>query len=185
MLNISWHLTVNDMIKKAFRILYNSIRFIGKNCFRNILAVDVTVRIEKSAKAVLQVGKTFRARKNVELNIRDRARLSIGKNVFMNSGCIVTARESITIGDNTIFGPNVIIYDHDHKTAGGKIMDHEFSTQGVTIGNNVWIGAGTIILKGSVIEDNCIIAAGSIVKGHIPAGSIYMQKREKTILPLQ
>ena len=48
----------------------------------------------------------------------------------------------------------------------------------------VKIGAGSVILKGSVIEDDCIIAAGSIVKGHIPAGSIYVQKREKTVLSL-
>ena len=109
---------------------------------------------------------------------------SIEENVFLNSGCILTAREKISIGNHTIFGPNVLVYDHDHQIENEKVLENTFVTEAVCIGNNVWIGAGTVILRGSVIEDNCIIAAGSIVKGHIPAGSIYVQKREKTVLSL-
>lgn len=172
------------MIKKAFRMLYNSIRLIGKPCYRNLLAVEPTARIEKSKKATLQIGKAFRARRNVELNVRS-GKLCIGSNVFLNSGCIITTRESVTIGDGTILGPNVIVYDHDHKMENGRVLDNDYICAPVTIGKNVWIGAGTIILKGTTIGDNCIIAAGSVVSGVVPTGSIYVQKREKAILPLK
>lgn len=168
------------MIKKALRMLYNSIRFIRKPCYRNLLAVEATARIQKNKGATLQIGNGFRARRNVELNARS-GKLTVGNNVFLNSGCIITAREEITIGDNTIFGPNVIVYDHDHKRDGHIVLDNEFVGAPVRIGKNVWIGAGSIILMGSVIEDNCVIAAGSVVKGTIPEGRVFVQKREKCL----
>lgn len=170
------------MIKKAFRLLYNSIRLIGKPCYCNLLAVEATVRIEKNKKATLQIGKAFRARRNVELNIRS-GKLCIGRNVFLNSGCIITTRESVTIGDGAILGPNVTVYDHDHKMENGRVLDNDYVCAPVTIGKNVWVGAGTIILKGTTIGDNCVIAAGSIVAGNIPADTTLVQKREKTIIP--
>lgn len=172
------------MIKKIFRCIYNCIRFIGYPCYRNLLAVTASTTIEKSPKANMKIGKGFRTRRHVEINVRGHAQLSIEENVFLNSGCILTAREKISIGNHTIFGPNVLVYDHDHQIENEKVLENTFVTEAVCIGNNVWIGAGTVILRGSVIEDNCIIAAGSIVKGHIPAGSIYVQKREKTVLSL-
>ena len=168
------------MIKKAFRLLYNSIRFIGRPCYWNLLAVEASVRIEKNKHASLQIGNGFRARRNVELNARS-GQLIVGNQVFMNTGCIITAREQITIGNGTIFGPNVMVYDHDHKIENGRVQDNQYMCAPVTIGKNVWIGAGSIILMGSVIEDNCIVAAGSIVKGTIPEGSVFLQKRNKSL----
>lgn len=169
------------MIKKAFRLLYNGIRFIGKPSYRNLLAVDTSVRIEKSKRAALQIGKAFRSRQNVELNVRS-GKLTVGDNVFLNSGCIITTREAVTIGSGTIFGPHVIVYDHDHKAENGRVLDNDYVCAPVAIGQNVWIGAGTVILKGATIGDNCIIAAGCIVTGNIPANTTMVQKREKTII---
>ena len=165
--------------------MYNSIRFVGYPCWQNLLAVDYSMRIEKSPKAKLTIGRKFRARRNVELNIRDHAQMIIGNNVFFNSGCILTARENISIGDNTIFGPNVIVYDHNHQIVEQKVQGNAYTCESVCIGNNVWIGAGVIILKGAVIGDNCVIAAGSVVKGTIPSGSTLIQKRKNTVLPIQ
>ena len=173
------------MIGKVLRVLKNAVRFLGMPCWRNLLAVETTVRVEKARRAVLRIGRGFRARQNVELNVRGNAQVSVGDEVFMNSGCIITAREKISIGDHTIFGPNVIVYDHDHRIEDGHVLENDFVTEAVTIGHHVWIGAGSIILKGSCIEDHCVIAAGSIVKGKVPSGSILVQKREKTLLPLK
>lgn len=49
----------------------------------------------------------------------------------------------------------------------------------VSIGNNVWIGANTVILRDSIIGDNAVIAAGSVVKGNIPPNTVYYLKREE------
>lgn len=89
------------------------------------------------------------------------------------------------IGDNTIFGPNVVVYDNDHIIRDGRILDNEFETEPVIIGANVWIGAGAIILKGAVIEDNCVIAAGCVVKGKVESNNIMIQKRDTELRPIR
>lgn len=173
------------MANKIIRLIYNGIRFIGNSAYSNLLAVESSTRIGKSTGAILKIGKKFRARHNVELNVRDKAIIEIGNDVFLNSGCIITAREKVVIGDNTIFGPNVVVYDNDHIIRDGRVLDNEFETGPVIIGANVWIGAGAIILKGSVIEDNCVIAAGSVVKGKVESDNIMIQKRDTEFRPIR
>lgn len=108
--------------------------------------------------------------------------LQIGNNVGINSNCIISSHDNIEIGDNVEIGPNVCIYDHDHDTkCEGGIKAGKFITAPVSVGNNTWIGANVVILRGTKIGKNCIIAAGSIVKGEIPDNSTYIQKREKII----
>ena len=70
----------------------------------------------------MKIGKGFRTRRHVEINVRGHAQLSIEENVFLNSGCILTAREKISIGNHTIFGPNVLVYDHDHQIENEKVL---------------------------------------------------------------
>lgn len=78
----------------------------------------------------------------------------------------------VTIGNNVLFGPNVGIY-----TAGHPIhyelrnAEYEYAFP-VTIGDNVWIGANTVINPGVTIYDNCVIGSGSVVTKDIPANSI-------------
>lgn len=169
------------MDNKVIRILINGVRFLGTPFYKRVLAVDTTTIIRKSPKASINVGYGFRSRRNVEINARDLGNISIGNNVFLNSSCVITARNRIEIGDNTIFGPGVVVYDNDHDIKNGIVLDNKFKTDPVYIGKNVWIGAHSIILKGSVIEDGCIIAAGSVVKGKVPKGMILIQKRENTM----
>ena len=152
------------MANKIIRLIYNGIRFIGNPAYSDLLAVEPSTRINKSAGAILKIGEEIPGHVIMLSLMSETKRLSrIGNDVFFNSGCIITAREKVVIGDNTIFGPNVVIYDNDHIIRDGKIIDNEFETEPVIIGANVWIGAGAIILKGAVIEDNCVIAAGSVV----------------------
>ena len=172
------------MVSKIWRVVFNAVRFIGNNSMRNLLCVDTSAKIEKTKGATLKIEKNFRTRRNVEINVRDKAEVVIGNNVFFNSGCIVTARRSVKIGDNTIFGPNVMVFDNDHAVADGKICDNKFVCDDIVIGNNVWVGAGSIILKGTEIQDNCIIAAGSVVKGKVESGKIYVQKRHKSLIEI-
>lgn len=173
------------MINKIFRVLFNIIRFLGYKNFKNLLAVNVSAQISKDRTARFSVGRRFRTRRNVEINIRKNAEISIGDDVFINSGCIITAREKITIGNNVTFGPGVYIFDNDHEVSEKGASDNEFTTAPIIIGNNVWIGAGCVVLKGSKIGDNTIIAAGSIVKCEIKGNEIMIQKRENTHKPLR
>lgn len=105
-------------------------------------------------------------------------KIKIDDNVFINSHCLFVSCESITIGAGTAFGSYVSIYDQDHvfvKT--GKQPWNKTKTSPVVIGENCWIGANTIILRGTVIGNNCVIAAGSVIKGNILDSTLVVQKR--------
>ncbi len=126
----------------------------------------------------LTIGNSFKMRDGAKLRVRKNATLKIGDRVSINSNNIIACHDSITIGDDVIFSPNVQIYDHDHDyNAPNGLKENRYVTSPVFIGNNVWIGANAIILRGSDIGDNCVIAAGSIVKGKVDSGTVFIQKR--------
>lgn len=127
----------------------------------------------------LRIGHGFKMRDGAKIRVRKNAKMVIGKNTSINSNNIIACRENISIGDNVQLSPNVMIYDHDHdfRTAGG-ISTMKYRTDSITIGNNVWIGANSVILKGTSIGDNCVIGAGSIVKGVVEQNTVFVQKRQ-------
>lgn len=103
--------------------------------------------------------------------------INIGKNVYLNRGVIITGKERINIGNRVTIGPNTCIFDHDH----GKNPGDDFVTAPIVIKDNVWIGAGCIILKGITIGENATIAAGSVVTKDVPGNSVMYQKRETVL----
>lgn len=125
------------------------------------------------------IGKRTSFRKCFSASVEKNAFLSIGENCFFNNNCIINAHKRIEIGDNTIFGPNVIIYDHDHDYK--ENMDSYLSSP-IKIGKNCWIGGNVTILKGAIIGDDSVIAAGSIVFKEVPEHAIFIQKRKTTIV---
>ncbi|QSH40261.1 sugar O-acetyltransferase [Lentisphaerota bacterium ZTH] len=95
--------------------------------------------------------------------------IKFGKNVYMNFRCIILDSALVTIGDNVMIAPNVQLYTASHPVnAAERISGPELAAP-ITIGNNVWIGGGAIILPGVTIGDNTTIGAGSVVTKDIPA----------------
>ena len=97
--------------------------------------------------------------------------------VAINRNCTISCHHEISIGDNTLIGTNVSIFDHDHKFTNTVIKRKDFNKASIKIGSNVWIGANSIILKGVKIGDNVVVAAGSIVCKDIPSNTKFIQKR--------
>ncbi|SDP40771.1 Acetyltransferase (isoleucine patch superfamily) [Eubacterium maltosivorans] len=128
----------------------------------------------------LIIGKNVGMRNRVKVQTEKNAKIVIGDNVFFNIGCMVTAHKEINIEKGCNFGPNVLIYDHDHDYRKGLNSKH-YQIETVHIGKNVWIGANTVILRGTKIGDNSVVAAGSILKGNFPANCIICQKRNTVI----
>ena len=97
--------------------------------------------------------------------------ISVGANTFMNFTCVILDVLPVRIGNDCQIAPSVQIYTADHP------MDPEVRRTGlesgrpVTIGNNVWIGGGAIILPGVTIGDNAVVGAGSVVTRDVPAGA--------------
>jgi len=95
--------------------------------------------------------------------------IEIGENFYSNVNLVILDNAKVKIGDNAFIAPNVGIYTAGHP------LDAEQRNSGleyaypVTIGNNVWIGAGVSILPGVTIGDNAVIAAGSIVTKDVPS----------------
>lgn len=96
--------------------------------------------------------------------------ISVGNSVYINRNCNLIARDSIVVGNGVTIGPNVCVYDHDHTIGINKSSDYK--TAPVVIGNNVWIGANVIILKGVTIGDGSVIGAGAIITKDIPTNTI-------------
>ena len=131
----------------------------------------------------LEIGKGFKMRDGAKIRVRRGATLKIGDNVSINSFNVIVCRESITIGDGVELSPNVQIYDHDHNfRADGGIKTKKYKTSKIIIGKNVWIGANTVVLKASVIGDNSIVAAGSVVNSTISANSLFIQKKQSQLI---
>ncbi len=95
--------------------------------------------------------------------------LHIGSGVYFNAGCTILDTAPVTIGDGTMFGPAVHIYCAEHhKDAKLRVEGLEIARP-VTIGPNVWVGGGAIILAGVTIGDRAIVGAGSVVTRDVAA----------------
>ncbi len=100
--------------------------------------------------------------------------IELGANVFMNFNCVILDICTVSIGDDCQIGPAVQIYAADHPRDPDVRRSGLESGKPVTIGCNVWIGGGAIILPGVTVGDNAIIGAGSVVSRDVPAGVTVM-----------
>ncbi len=106
--------------------------------------------------------------------------ISLGAGSLINMNCTLLDTGRITIGHDTLIGPDVKIYTAVHPLwPNERIYTDETGktairtqTAPVAIGNHVWIGGGTIILPGVTIGDNTVIGAGSVVTKPIPANVV-------------
>ncbi|MGC1429340.1 MAG: sugar O-acetyltransferase [Albidovulum sp.] len=97
--------------------------------------------------------------------------LVLGDRVYLNAGCVVLDSAAVRIGAGSMLGPGVHIYCADHHRdpdERGKGIERALP---VTIGADVWIGGGAILLPGVTIGDGAIVAAGAVVSRDVASGS--------------
>ena len=96
--------------------------------------------------------------------------ITIGKDVFINSGCHFQDQGGIEIGDGALIGHNVVLatINHDLNPKGNR-KNHYAP---IRIGAHVWIGSNATILPGVTIGDWAVVAAGAVVARDVPAMTV-------------
>lgn len=87
--------------------------------------------------------------------------ITIGKNVFINSGCHFQDQGGIVIGDNTLIGHNVVLATINHDLNPANKRKNHYAP--INIASNVWIGSNSTVLSGVTIGEWAVIAAGAVV----------------------
>lgn len=104
------------------------------------------------------------------LHINYGKHTKIGKNVFINFDCVFLDLGGITIEDNVLIAPNVKLLSEGHPVSPEN--RHSLTVGHIYIKKNAWIGAGATILQGVTIGENAIVAAGSVVSKDVPDNTI-------------
>lgn len=107
--------------------------------------------------------------------------IEIGENFFANANMVILDEAKVTFGDNVFIGPNCSFYTAGHP------LDVERRNAGleyswpIKVGNNVWFGGGVTVVPGVTIGDDVVIGAGSVVTHDIPSGVLAAGNPAKII----
>ncbi len=167
------------MILKKILNLINKYELLLKYCMKNNISLSRRISIPYSTNirfsnhSNVEILDNFSTRDNCNIIVSDNGVLKIGKKVMLNTNVTIDCRQKIIIGNNIIMGPNISIFDNDHNF---KINNNDFRCKEIIIEDNVWIASGVIILKGTHIGKNSVVAAGAVVLSDVPENSIYYSK---------
>ena len=178
---------VNNIISciySLFRFSLLKIFHIKGLKFHFVERFSPNVVVEMGKESSLVLGKMVRVHSGSKIKVRKNAKLILENGVKINYNCIIACHKEIKVGAGTQFGPSVYLYDHDHDYRAGLEAD-KFLVESIEIGKNCWIGANTVILRGTKIGDNCVVGAGCVLKGVFPANSVIVQKRMNDIKEVQ
>lgn len=153
----------------------------GKICFhdnKSKLYLGTEFTIPQDAVVTLMRGSELhvcgkvRISRGCKIVLYPNAKLYIGNNSFINEQCRIHCASQISIGDQCAIGWNTNILDTDihHIYDNDKCLNQD---QPIIIGNNVWIGANCMVMKGTTIDNNCILSAKSTCYGHLDSNFIY------------
>jgi len=159
-----------DYLKDAFRSLVSMtfLRYLG-SLFTYVIINYVSGR----RKAVIGKSKV-----HPTVILRQAERIIIGDNCLINHNNVLQggkAEGRIVIGDFVHTGANVMMFafNHEHENKGIPSIQQDYLDGDIIIENDVWIGAGSILLPGIKIGQGSIIAAGSVVNRDVPTYSIW------------
>jgi virginiamycin A acetyltransferase len=109
----------------------------------------------------------------------------IGRNCSINSGVVIYIGNGVMIGDNVAIGANTTLAptNHAYQDRNMLIRDQRFlpSRGGIIIEDDVWIAANCVLLDGTILRQGCVVGAGSLVRGELPAYSVNVGSPAKTV----
>jgi acetyltransferase-like isoleucine patch superfamily enzyme len=108
--------------------------------------------------------------------------ITLGKRIFINSGCKFQDQGGVVIGDDCLIGHNVVIATLNHDLAPSRRADMHPAP--VVIGRNVWIGSNATILPGVTIGDDAVVAAAAVVTKDVPEKSVVVGSPARVVRSL-
>ncbi|MEN3011767.1 MAG: acyltransferase [Dictyoglomus thermophilum] len=176
---------ISRYIKRILRKLISNFILFYLNIGKKIFGIEFVTKFLSQTSLVFLIPSIltkFGAKVGENVNIKniiidnalsDFRNLKIGSKVFIGRGVFFDLPDEIIIEDEAVIAANVQIFTHED--VGDRIMRKYVrrKQEKVIIGRGTWIGAGCVILCGTVIEPMCIVAAGAVVKGRLESGWIY------------
>jgi virginiamycin A acetyltransferase len=111
--------------------------------------------------------------------------VQIGKNSYINSGCVIYSGNGVTIGEHVLIAANctVAAVNHAFREKGKKIIEQRFapSRGGIIIEDDVWVGANTVLLDGAILRRGCVVGANSLVNAELEPFSINVGSPVKCV----
>lgn len=107
--------------------------------------------------------------------------IRVGDNFYANFNLVILDEAPVTLGDNVFIAPDCGFYTAGHPIEAAERNKGLEYARPITVGDNVWIGAGVTVLAGVTIGDNCVIGAGSVVVKDIPANCVAVGNPCKVI----
>ena len=162
------------LIPRSFVTLYALVKWRAR--------ISMRAEVELSSRLRLGRGTTvssFAKIKATDGPVTTGEKCGFGTCCFLDGGSA-----GLTLGNHVVCGPNVAIIatNYRYDRVGVPLDEQGTTSQGISIGNNVWIGANSVILDGTVIGDNSIVVANSLVNRRFPPNSIIQGNPAKVIL---
>ncbi|MDO4487912.1 MAG: glycosyltransferase [Eubacteriales bacterium] len=142
---------------------------------RGSIYLSAGTRLRLNRESSFEMGKDIESDGSVNIVTGFKGKLKVGDRVYFNNGTEISCLGSISIGDDSLFGFGTRIIDNNH-IFGINGVSRKCRAGKIEIGKNCWIGSNVCILKGAKIGDNCVIGAGCIINGEIPANTLVRQQ---------
>lgn len=132
----------------------------------------------------VEIGRGVTVRANCEILVYPNSRFGTHEgHLVLADGAVISTNVNIraaggriSVGAGSVVGQNTVLVAVNHQVKLGRPVINspwDDTRSGVTIGANVWIGANCVLLAGSSVGDNSVIAAGSVVRGEVPTGELW------------
>ena len=143
---------------------------------------EAYVRMSKGAR--LEIFGDTKLCYKATIEIKKDAAVTVGE-AYINSDAVILAAKEINIGKEVLISREVFIYDSDHHPLLDDNGNQTNPLRPVTIGDHVWIGLKSTIIRGSKIGDGAVISAGSLVAGRIRPGTMAVGSPARSALEVK
>jgi galactoside O-acetyltransferase len=163
-----------DILYTAFVVLRGA--HIGRSS-----RLSFSTEIDRAAN--VRIGSQCRIYKNVTIYLSQSGQFELGNGSHIAPFCyFLIDKNRMTVGEHVAIGPYAAFFCHsNHYSSEAHLFVNTYLDGDITIGSNVFIGAHTVVLPDTYIEDNVIVGANSVVRGRLESGYLYAGNPVKKI----